>query len=127
MNKEYQEATNEYLKVCFLFILSLDLAGVEAGCAEAGQEWKEEWGRQYWALGARRIRRSHDQKETSPQTNNSITVTKLRTYLRYLIRRLHRQRPSPKPTEINEVKSFVHMTFDFLCSEVVEGTTCTYH
>ena len=57
----------------------------------------------------------------STQTNISITVTKLRTHLRYLIRRVQRQRPSPKPTEINEVRSFVHTTVDFLCSEVVEG------
>jgi hypothetical protein len=82
----------------------------EMGCAKAVQKWRE-GGKEILGLGEHAeygdcINRSNK----STQTNVSITVTKHRTHLRYLIRRLQRQRPSPKPTEINEVNSFVHTT-----------------
>ena len=75
MNKEWQEATNEYLRVWALISPHF----VSGNSQNKGEP-------EIYRL------------ERRNQNANNTTGTKLRAHLRYLVRRLQRTRPSPIPT-----------------------------
>jgi len=127
MNKEYQEATNEYLKVwiypLFTYIAYLsfwveNLAG-----------WESARATRMCGIGRDRTVGGREQQSWGEHVLMRISAEpKLRPHLRYLIRRLQRQRNGPKRTE-EELISHSSLVFlalftesiDFFCSRRLEG------